>query len=74
LVKGPERFAEAGSVLLRDREDAVTALGAAGAAGEVLAAALGGGGEGGVYDLDEGGHRAIVRCPDRAVSQNQPGA
>jgi hypothetical protein len=53
LGEGGEAFAEAGGVLLRDGEDSDAALGAAGAADEVLAAAGGGGGEGGGYDLDE---------------------
>ena len=35
-------------------EDAVAALGAAGAADEMMTAALCGGDQGGVYDLDEG--------------------
>jgi hypothetical protein len=51
-----EAFAEAGSVLLRDGEDANAALCAAGAADEVRAAAESGGEEGGVDDLDEVRH------------------
>ena len=54
-----EAVAEAGCVLLRDGEDAVAALGAAGAADEVRAATLRGGGEGGGYDLDEVGHWVV---------------
>ena len=53
LGEGSEAFAEAGRVLLRDGEDADAALGAAGAADEVRAAAGSGGGEGGGYDLDQ---------------------
>jgi len=51
-----EADAEADRVLVRDGEDAVAALGASGAASQVRAAAEGGGGEGGVDDLDEVGH------------------
>lgn len=46
---------QTGSVLLRDREDAMTALRAAGVAGEVMPAALDGGSQGSVDDLDEAG-------------------
>ncbi len=52
LGEGGETFVETRGVLLRDGEDAMTALGAAGLAGEVRAAAAGGVGEGGVDDLD----------------------
>ena len=55
LVEGGEAFAEAGCVLVGDGEDADAALGAAGAADEVVATAAVGVGYGGVYDLDEGG-------------------
>lgn len=41
---------------MRDGEDAVAALAAAGAADEVWAAAQGGGGESGIDDLDEVRH------------------
>jgi len=51
-----EAFAEAGAVLVGDGEDAVAALDAAGAAGQMRAAAEGGGGQRGVDDLDEVGH------------------
>ena len=53
LFEGGEAFAEAGCVFVGDGEDADAALGAAGFADEVLAAALVGVGYGGVYDLDE---------------------
>jgi hypothetical protein len=53
LGEGSEAFAEAGCVLLRDGEDANTALRAAGAADEVRAASESGGGERAVDDLDE---------------------
>jgi len=48
-----EAVAETGCVLLGDGEDADAALGAAEAADEMLAAACGGGDEGGVDDLEE---------------------
>jgi hypothetical protein len=51
-------FAETVGVEGGDLEDAVAALGAAGAAGEVRAGAGDGGGQGGVEDLDEGGGHA----------------
>ena len=51
-----EAGAEAGGVLMRDGEDSVAALGAAGPADEVRPAAKGGGSQGGVNDLDEVGH------------------
>ena len=54
LAEGFESFAETSSVFVGDGEDADAALGAAGFADEVLAAALVGVGYGGVYDLDEG--------------------
>jgi hypothetical protein len=53
LFEESEAFAETGGVFVRDGEDADAALGAAGFADEMRAAACGGGGEGGVYDLDE---------------------
>jgi hypothetical protein len=56
LFECGETFAEAGCVLLGYREDADAALGAAGFADEVVAAALVGVGDCGVYDLDEGRH------------------
>jgi hypothetical protein len=59
LGEGSEAFAEAGCVLLRDGEDSVAALGAAGAADEVRAAAVRGGGEGGGYDLDQVRHYVV---------------
>ncbi len=55
LFEGGEAFAEAGGVFVGDGEDSDAALGAAGMADEVMAAALVGVGYGGVYDLDEGG-------------------
>ena len=55
MLECDEGFAETRCVLLGDGEDSVTALGAAGATDEVRAAALRGGEQGGVYDLDEGG-------------------
>lgn len=48
-------FTQTCSVLLRDGKDAMTALCAAGAAGEVTSAALDGGGQGIIDDLDEAG-------------------
>ena len=53
MFEGGEAFAEAGCVLVGDGEDADAALGAAGVADEVMAAALVGVGYCGVYDLDE---------------------
>jgi hypothetical protein len=47
---------------LRDGEDTDAALGAAGSADEVGAAAERGGGKGGVDDLDEGGHGDCEKC------------
>ena len=57
LFECGEAFAETGCVLLGDGEDADAALGAAGFADEVVAAALIGVGDCRVYDLDEGRHR-----------------
>jgi hypothetical protein len=62
-----ETVAEAGCVLLRDGEDSVAALGAAGTADEMRAATGCGGGEGGGYDLDQvSGHLFLgwCRCPE----------
>jgi hypothetical protein len=56
LFEGGEAFAEAGCVLVGDREDADAALGAAGFADEVVSATLVCVGNCGVYDLDEGCH------------------
>ena len=56
LFEGGEAFAEAGCVLVGDGEDSDAALGAAGMADEVRAAAVVGVGYCGVYDLDEGDH------------------
>jgi hypothetical protein len=53
LFEDIEAFAEASGVLVRDREDSDAALGAAGVADEVMAAALVGVGYCGVYDLDQ---------------------
>jgi hypothetical protein len=53
LVEGSEAFAEAGCVLLGYGKDADAALGAAGFADEVVAAALVGVGDCCVYDLDK---------------------
>ena len=61
LLEGLQPFAKAGCVLLRDRKDAMTALRASGAADEMRSAALGGGGECGVHDLDEG-EGSVHRC------------
>ncbi len=55
LLEEREAFAEAGCVFMGDGEDADAALGAAGSADEVRAAASVGVGYGGVYDLDEAG-------------------
>jgi hypothetical protein len=57
LFEWGEAFAETGCVLLGDGEDADAALGAAGFADQVVAAALVGVGDCGIYDLDEGRHR-----------------
>jgi hypothetical protein len=57
LVEFGEGFAKVVRILLGDGEDAYAALGAAGTADKVRAAALGGGGESGVYDLDESRQR-----------------
>ena len=54
VFEGGEAFTETGCVFVGDGEDSDAALVAAGAAGEVGAAAGDGGGEGGGYDLDEG--------------------
>jgi hypothetical protein len=56
-----EAFAEAGCVLMGNREDADAALGAARMADEVMMTASIGIGYGGVYDLDEGLHTMISR-------------
>ena len=53
MFEGREAFAEAGGVLVGYGEDADAALGAAGFADEVRAAAVVGVGYGCVYDLDE---------------------
>ncbi len=53
LCEGLKSVAETGGILLGDGKDSVAALGAARAADEVRAAALGGGGQGGIHDLDE---------------------
>ena len=53
LSESFEAFAEAVGVLVANGEDADAALGASGFADEVMAAALVGVGDGGVYDLDE---------------------
>lgn len=57
-----QAFTEALGVQRGDLEDAVTALGAAGAADQMGTRAGDGGGKGGVDDLDEGlgGHRASL--------------
>ena len=62
LGEGSEAIAEAGCVLLRDGEDSVAALRAAGTADEVRATAKSGGGEGGSYDLDEVGRSVCGSC------------
>jgi hypothetical protein len=53
LVEGGEAFAEARCILVGDGEDSDAALGAAGFADEMLAAAAVGVGHSGIYDLDE---------------------
>jgi hypothetical protein len=53
LVEGGEAFAEARCILVGDGEHADAALGAAGFADEMLAAAAVGVGHSGIYDLDE---------------------
>jgi hypothetical protein len=53
LFECGEALAKARAVLMGDGEDSDAALGAAGFADEVVAAALVGVGNGGVYDLDE---------------------
>jgi len=53
LFEDGEAFAQAGGVFVGDGKDADAALGAAGVADEVMAAALVGVGYCGVYDLDE---------------------
>ena len=53
LFEDIQPVAQAGRVLLRDGEDAMTALGAAGAAHEMMSAAFDSGCERSVYDLNE---------------------
>ena len=53
MFEDGEAFAQAGGVFVGDGKDANAALGAAGVADEVMAAALVGVGYCGVYDLDE---------------------
>jgi hypothetical protein len=68
--EGGKTFAEAGGIFMRDGEDSDAALGAAGAADEMRAAAAVGVGYCGIDDLDEGlrhgndveGSR-VARCP-----------
>jgi hypothetical protein len=52
LLEGSEAFAQTRSVFVGDGEDTDAALGAAGMADEMMAAALVGVGYGCVYDLD----------------------
>jgi hypothetical protein len=68
LFECGEAFAKTGSVLVGDGEDSDAALGAAGFADEVWAAAVVGVGYGGVYDLDE-----IVEANELAVGGRHRG-
>jgi hypothetical protein len=68
LFEGFQAFAETGGVFVGDGEDADAALGAAGFADEVMAAALVGVGYGSVYDLDQVLLVTILHCRRHEVA------